>query len=177
MLFARQSAFRIPYLGQRASQRCLMSTASHPNTEPLTSGTELQSDSGQTYKIEEVLVDRRKPLLCVYRARSVYRETHYSLLTPTMGSAERRNYIVKNMTKGEFDYQLSLQKSLSALPNVRKVIDTVKDLGMLIYPLLSGDLFHLSQKNLSEKTRRYILQKALQGLADMHDKDVLHNGK
>ncbi|QKX63782.1 uncharacterized protein TRUGW13939_10953 [Talaromyces rugulosus] len=135
-----------------------MSTASHPNTEPLTSGTELQSDSGQTYQIEEVLADRRKPLLCVYRA-----------------SAERRNYIVKNMIKGDFDYQLSLQKSLSALPNVRKVIDTVKDLGMLIYPLLSGDLFHLSQKNLSEKTRRYILQKALQGLADMHDKDVLHN--
>lgn len=39
------------------------------NNEPLSLGTMLKSDSGQTYKIEEVLADRRKPLLCVYRAR------------------------------------------------------------------------------------------------------------
>jgi hypothetical protein len=48
---------------------------------------------------------------------------------------------------------------------------------MFIYPFLSGDLLHLSQKNLSQETRGYILQSALHGLTDMHNRDVLHNGK
>lgn len=84
---------------------------------------------------------------------------------------------MKNMIQGEFEYQLNLQKSLSACPNVRAVVDTVQELEMFIYPFLSGDLLHLSQKSLSEETRRYILRNALHGLADMHNRDVLHNGK
>lgn len=39
-----------------------------------------------------------------------------------IGSAERRTYIVKNMIKGEFDYQLTLQKSLSAFPKCEKLL-------------------------------------------------------
>jgi serine/threonine protein kinase len=81
------------------------------------------------------------------------------------------------MIEGEFEYQLSLQKSLSSCPNVRGVVDTVRDLEMFIYPYLSGDLLRLSQRRLSEDTRRYILRCALQGLVDLHDRDILHNGK
>ncbi|KAK9578537.1 hypothetical protein V6Z92_009210 [Aspergillus fumigatus] len=81
------------------------------------------------------------------------------------------------MIPGEFDYQLNLQKSLATCPNVRGVVDTVKDLEMFIYPYLSGDLLRLSQRKLSEDTRRYILRCALQGLVDLHDRDILHNGK
>ncbi|EAW20286.1 uncharacterized protein NFIA_099200 [Aspergillus fischeri NRRL 181] len=68
------------------------------------------------------------------------------------------------MIQGEFDYHLNLQKSLATCPNVRGVVDTVKDLEMFIYPYLSGDLLRLSQRKLSEDTRRYILRSALQGL-------------
>lgn len=71
MFFARISPSRVPYLGQRISQRYLMSPTSQFSKEPLTLGTMLRSDSGRTYKIEEILADRRKPLLCVYRARCI----------------------------------------------------------------------------------------------------------
>ncbi|KAJ9316571.1 hypothetical protein DTO271D3_3078 [Paecilomyces variotii] len=137
-----------------------MSPTSQFSKEPLTLGTMLRSDSGRTYKIEEVLADRRKPLLCVYRA-----------------SADGKDYIAKNMIQGEFEYQLNLQRSLSTCPNVRGVVDTVQEHEIFIYPFLSGDLLRLSQKNLSEETRRHVLRSALRGLADMHDRDVLHNGK
>jgi hypothetical protein len=53
-------------------QRYLMSTTSLNREELFTLGTMVKSDSGQTYKIEEVLAERRKPLLCVYLARCVY---------------------------------------------------------------------------------------------------------
>ncbi|KAE8352417.1 kinase-like domain-containing protein [Aspergillus coremiiformis] len=118
-----------------------MSTMSPCNKEPLILGTVLKSDSGQTYKIDEIIADRRKPLLCVYRA-----------------SAEGTNYIVKNMIPGEFQYQLDLQKQLSSCSNIRAVVDTVQELDLFIYPFLAGDLLRLSQKPLSKKTRSNILQ-------------------
>lgn len=91
--------------------------------------------------------------------------------------ADGKKYIVKNMIPGEFEYQLQLQRSLSSCPNVRTVTDTVKELELFVYPFLSGDLLRLSQKDLPKHTRKGILRSALNGLADMHDKDIVHNGK
>ncbi|KAK2791193.1 hypothetical protein FQN53_006031 [Emmonsiellopsis sp. PD_33] len=137
-----------------------MSPSSQSTKEPLTPGTMLKSDSGKIYKIDKAVATRIKPLLCVYHA-----------------SAKGRKYIVKNMIHGEFEYQLNLQKSLASCPNVRAVVDTIQELEMFIYPFLSEDLLHLSQRSLSNQTRRCILRRALHGLADMHDRDILHNGK
>lgn len=81
------------------------------------------------------------------------------------------------MIPGEFEYQLNLQKQLSSCPNVRAVVDTVPELELFIYPFFGGDLLRLSQKTLSKETRIKILRSALQGLADMHDREILHNGK
>ncbi|KAI1940080.1 hypothetical protein LOZ66_002515 [Ophidiomyces ophidiicola] len=117
-----------------------MSTTSQATNEPFTPETMLKSDSGRIYKIENILADRRNPLLCVYRA-----------------SSEGKNYIVKNMIPGEFEYQLDLQKQLSSCPNVRAVVDTIKAPQLFIFPFLAGDLLRLSQKPLSTESRRNIL--------------------
>lgn len=99
------------------------------------------------------------------------------LANQACGSSEGKNYIVKDMIPGEYEYQLQLQKSLSTSPNVRAVVDTIKELEVFIYPFLSSDLLHLSQKKLPKEARRLILRRALRGLADMHQRNVLHNGK
>jgi hypothetical protein len=57
------------------------------------------------------------------------------------------------------------------------VVDTVRQLELFIYPFLSGDLLQLGQKALPEDARRDILQRALCGLAEIHDRDIIHNGK
>ncbi|KAE8154312.1 kinase-like domain-containing protein [Aspergillus avenaceus] len=143
---------------QLLSQTRKTSTKSPSIQEPLKPGTILKSDSGQSYRIDEILADRRKPLLCVYRA-----------------STARSNYIIKNMIPGEFNYQLDLQKPLSARPHVRAVIDTVREQELFIYPFLTGDLLRLSRKALSKPSRREILRGALCGLVDLHNRDILHN--
>ncbi|KAI3322807.1 kinase-like protein [Xylariaceae sp. AK1471] len=135
-----------------------MSTTSHFNEEPFAPGTLLKGDSGQVYEIEETLSDRRNPLLCVYRAR-----------------AETTKYIVKNMIKGEFDYQMELQKLVSSNPNVRTVVDTNQEFEIFIYPFLIDDLLHFSQRKLAMEARKDILRSALRGLADLHGRDILHN--
>lgn len=91
--------------------------------------------------------------------------------------AEGKKYILKNMIPGEFEYQLALQKLLSSCPNVRAVADTIQNLDVFIYPFLDDDLLRLSQRSLSKDVRRYILRSALHGLADIHAREILHNGK
>ena len=39
------------------------------HNEPLAPGATIQGYSGRTYTIEEIIAERRNPLLCVYRAR------------------------------------------------------------------------------------------------------------
>ncbi|KAJ9196655.1 hypothetical protein DTO164E3_6185 [Paecilomyces variotii] len=163
MFFARISPSRVPYLGQRISQRYLMSPTSQFSKEPLTLGTMLRSDSGRTYKIEEVLADRRKPLLCVYRA-----------------SADGKDYIAKNMIQGEFEYQLNLQRSLSTCPNVRGVVDTVQEHEIFIYPFLSGDLLHIKPDNIlvdyEESAEGGVIIKDVQ-ISDLEDTVIVPPGK
>lgn len=63
------SATRIPCFGRQFLQRQrYMSTLRPTGNEPLAPGTIIKTDSGKTYTIDDILADRRKPLLCVYRA-------------------------------------------------------------------------------------------------------------
>ncbi|PWY89908.1 serine/threonine protein kinase [Aspergillus heteromorphus CBS 117.55] len=89
--------------------------------------------------------------------------------------ARGKRYVIKNMIPGECEYQLNLQNLVSSSPNVRSVTDTFQSLEMFVYPFMDGDLLRPSQKKLSRDTRRDILRSALQGLVDLHDKDILHN--
>lgn len=56
----------------------MSSSSKAPSPEPRPVGTPLLGHSGRTYNVEKILVDRRDPLLCVYRAR-------YELDNPSPG--------------------------------------------------------------------------------------------
>ncbi|KAI1131979.1 kinase-like protein [Nemania abortiva] len=138
--------------------RSAISTTSRANEEPFTPSTLLKGDSGRVYEIEQILLERRKPLPCVYRARS-----------GTM------KYILKNLIKGEFEYQIEVQQLLSTSSNVRTFVDTHRESESFIYPFLIDDMLQFSQRKLSAEIRKKILRSALRGLADLHEKDMLHN--
>ncbi|KAJ5569991.1 uncharacterized protein N7459_009421 [Penicillium hispanicum] len=120
-----------------------MSTIPQSLKEPLALGTLLRSDSGQTYNVEEALLERRigSTFLCVYRA-----------------SAEGRKYIIKNVIPGEFEYNRDLQKKVSSSPNVRTVVDTIQALELFVYPFLKEDMLSLSWRSLPEGTKKNILR-------------------
>ncbi|RMZ80302.1 hypothetical protein DV738_g2801, partial [Chaetothyriales sp. CBS 135597] len=79
------------------------------------------------------------------------------------------------MIPGEFEYQQELQKPLASYPNLRTVIDTIPDFELFVYHFLATDLLQLGQKPLSLETRRGILRSALTGLAELHDRGIVHN--
>lgn len=81
------------------------------------------------------------------------------------------------MIPGEFEYQQDLQKSLASCPNVRAAVDFVPEFELFIYRYLVGDLLRLRKKALSKDGRRSILRDALTGLAEMHDRNIMHTGK
>lgn len=85
-------------------------------------------------------------------------------------------YIVKN-APGDFDYQTHLQKDLTSSPNIRTVVDTIRQSELLVFPFVTSDLLQFAHhKNLTTQQRKAILRQALRGLADLHDHDVLHTG-
>lgn len=85
--------------------------------------------------------------------------------------------MIKNMIPGEFEYQQDLQSKVASCPNLRTMIDTVPEFELFIYPFLAVDLLQASQQPLPKDTRKTILQNALTGLAELHDKGIVHTGK
>ncbi|OIW30908.1 kinase-like protein [Coniochaeta ligniaria NRRL 30616] len=120
-------------------------------------GAIIQGDSGRKFTVHKILADRRNPLLCVYQA-----------------SAEGQDFVIKNILPGGFESRLDMQKRLSSCPNIRTVVDVVRDLELFIFRFMTGDLLHLTQKGLSYDTRRDILRSALTGLADLHALRIIH---
>ncbi|OHF04517.1 calcium/calmodulin dependent protein kinase [Colletotrichum orchidophilum] len=78
------------------------------------------------------------------------------------------------MIPGEFEYQQELQSSVALSPNLRTAIDTIPAFELLIYRFLAGDLLQISQKPLTETTRKLILKSALEGLVELHEKGIIH---
>jgi len=171
ILCNRPSKYHSPF-----SRRTLSSQLLKMADEPLTPGAKLCGQSGRTYTIEEVLAERRKPLLCVYRARYTLNPTIRGSVLIAI-SAEGRDFIVKNMIPGEYQYQQDLQKPLSSCPNLRTVIDGLPDAELFIYPFLQTDFLQFTQKNLTNATRKSMLKSALNGLVAMHDRNIIHTGK
>ncbi|KAI1374689.1 kinase-like domain-containing protein [Hypoxylon crocopeplum] len=64
---------------------------------------------------------------------------------------------------------------VSSCPNVRTVVDTNHEFEVFIYPFLIGDLLRFSQRKLATEARKDILRSVLRGLADLRERDILHN--
>lgn len=109
---------RIPRFWRRNFQRNSLSTISQapPLRESLPLSTVFQSDAGRSYKVEEIIQDRGKPLLSIYRARHVYwlYEWQYwnTFLIIGLYSGEGEKYLVKHTLPEELEYQMDLQKRL-----------------------------------------------------------------
>ena len=161
-----------------SSHRTISSRAIQMANEPLTPGATLCGQSGRTYTIQEVLAERRDPLLCVYRARydpnPILSSSEVALI---IRSADGQNFIVKNMIPGEYEYQQDLQKPLASCPNLRTVVDGLPGPELFIYPFLETDFLQFSQKDLSEATKRSMLKSALVGLAALHERNIIHTGR
>ncbi|KAG5295510.1 hypothetical protein I7I50_08279 [Histoplasma capsulatum G186AR] len=82
---------------------------------------------------------------------------------------------MKNIFHTEFEYQLDLQIPLASCPNLRVVMDTIPEHLLFVYDYFTDDLLELAEKgNLSDTERKRILRATLAGLADLHERSILH---
>ncbi|OJZ92141.1 hypothetical protein ASPFODRAFT_55764 [Aspergillus luchuensis CBS 106.47] len=58
--------------------------------------------------------------------------------------------------------------------HVRLAQDIIPEKSMFVFEYLTSHLLHLAQKDLSLEIRKKILKEALLGIAEMHEKDVVH---
>lgn len=91
---------------------------------------------------------------------------------------DQKKYAIKNIFSTEFEYQLDLQAPLRGCPNLRVVIDTVPEHLLFVYNYCTTHLLKLAEKdNLSDASRKRILRDTLAGIADLHERNILHGGE
>lgn len=84
--------------------------------------------------------------------------------------------MLKNVSKTSFiDYQ-EIYRSLHDCPNLRVSCDTIPDRSTFVYKYFSDHLLSLAQENPPLSAVKRILKDALQGLAKLHEKDIVHTG-
>lgn len=91
-------------------------------------------------------------------------------------SFDGKTFIVKDAFPDNFEYQKSLQQPLSSCPNLRALRDTIPGDDMFVIDYLAEDLLSSSKRPLSDETRRDIVKRALTGLAELHERGILHTG-
>ncbi|KAK4033837.1 kinase-like domain-containing protein [Parachaetomium inaequale] len=122
-------------------------SASAIGQQPLPIGLQVRSSLDKSYVVDEVLSERP----AAGRIWYVYRATH-----------DGKQFILKDIIPGDFDYIISLQKHVEHSPHVRTAVDSIPERLIFVFPYL--------EKGLSMA----IIRDALAGLADLHDKHIIH---
>ncbi|KAL2167195.1 hypothetical protein VTG60DRAFT_1607 [Thermothelomyces hinnuleus] len=123
-----------------------------------------QRDAGyvpfrKTYTIDEIIYQRSRGrlLCCLYRA-----------------SHEGKQYVLKDILPGDFQYILDLQKLVDGSAHVRTLVDSIPDRHMFVYPFLDTNLQLVNTAAIPPSVKKDILRDALAGLADLHEKGTYH---
>lgn len=133
--------------------------------------------SGRAYKIEKVLQEEEE-----FPPRRVYLATWVSILARVnllivFHSANDHKFILKYIHEINYnDLQHINDKLRNGVDHVRLSQDTVPEQSMFVFEYFTDHLLHLAQKDLPIETRKKILKDALQGIAELHDHDIVHTG-
>ncbi|KAI1752906.1 kinase-like domain-containing protein [Xylaria castorea] len=87
---------------------------------------------------------------------------------------EGKQFILKDIIPGDFDYIISLQKHVEQSPHIRTAVDSIPDRHMFVFPYLEKGLLHVDTVALSSVAKKAIIRNALTGLADLHDEHIIH---
>ncbi|KLU92481.1 serine/threonine protein kinase [Magnaporthiopsis poae ATCC 64411] len=122
--------------------------------KPLANGTRLDSTSGKSYVIDDVLSER-----------------------PIAGRlcCDGKQYVLKDAVPDGFEYNLALQKRVAQSAHVRALVDSIPDRHIFVFPHLETTLLDVQVGSLSPAAKKTILRDTLKGLVEMHDKNIFHS--
>jgi serine/threonine protein kinase len=94
-------------------------------------------------------------------------------------SDSTHDFIAKEVSQ-DWNARLEIYKRIgSSSPFVRDLVDTVPERKLLIFDHLQTNLLQLAaqEQKVPQSIMRYILKCTLCGIAALHEKDIIHNGK
>lgn len=100
-----------------------------------------------------------------------------AILTSLQSRDEGKQFILKDIIEGDFDYIISLQKHVEHSPHVRTAVDSIPERHIFVFPYLEKGLLHVDTASLCPVAKKVIIRDALAGLADLHGKHIIHPGQ
>ncbi|KAF3491598.1 uncharacterized protein GIQ15_01115 [Arthroderma uncinatum] len=124
----------------------------------MSTSEEYVGQSGRNYRIERVLQEETFPPRWV-----------------GLAITGDQKYILKYIHPVNFEDLEDVNNKLRGRANhVRLSQDTIPKKSMFVFDYLADHLLHLVQKDLPLETTKTILKKALLGIAELHDQDIVH---
>lgn len=93
------------------------------------------------------------------------------------------NHFVLKEISQEWDTRLGIYERIgNNCPYLRNLVDTIPERQMFVFDYLEDNLLLLARQEQEQPTvppsvMKYILKCTLKGLAELHSKDIIHNGK
>nr|POE75149.1 cyclin-dependent kinase 6 [Quercus suber]POE94772.1 cyclin-dependent kinase 6 [Quercus suber] len=93
-----------------------------------------------------------------------------------LSSNETEKYVLKEIPQ-DFGIRESIYHRVGSHPHVRPLVDTIPARRTFVFHYLDENLLGFAQRDLSTSLIKQILKCALQGLAALHQQNVVHNGE
>ncbi|KAI8945849.1 kinase domain-containing protein [Xylaria longipes] len=92
-----------------------------------------------------------------------------------LATSGSEKFVLKDIPKNIFsNFNENIQPRLREHPNIRLPSDTIRDQRIFAYRYLTDDLLSLVKKQISRQARKQILKDGLRGIAELHDRDIVH---
>ncbi|OAG38212.1 hypothetical protein AYO21_07545 [Fonsecaea monophora] len=87
----------------------------------------------------------------------------------------QEKFILKDVPPAMFShFHESIWPQLRGCQNIRLPVDTIQDQRVFVYKYLDDDFLDLVKKRIPIKARKEILKASLQGIVELHERDVVH---
>lgn len=92
--------------------------------------------------------------------------------------SENEAFILKDIPQNIFSaFNENIRPRLPQTPRIRLPSDTIPNQCIFVYKYLDFDFLSLIQNQIPVRARKEILKATLQGIADIHDCDIVHLGE
>ncbi|KAI1200349.1 kinase domain-containing protein [Nemania serpens] len=92
-----------------------------------------------------------------------------------LATSGNEKFVLKDIPKNIFsNFNEIVKPRLREHPNIRLPSDTIRDQRIFAYRYLTDDFLSLVKKQISLRARKQILSATLRGIAELHDRDIVH---
>ncbi|KAI0545242.1 kinase domain-containing protein [Xylaria curta] len=92
-----------------------------------------------------------------------------------LATSGNSNFVLKDIPTSIFsNFNEHIRPKLCDHPHIRLPSDTIKDQHIFVYKYLTDDFLSLVRKKTSLRARKQILKASLRGIAELHDRDIVH---